>query len=171
MKRRFKQGEDQGEVDIRTRASRVCLNRDGSETSFDVVATPGGFALLANGEVFDVTLGHQANDSFEFFVNGQPIPLEYVDERAFHGANGAGGAASGREIRAVMPGRVVRVMVKVGDELNSGDPVLVLEAMKMENEIKASAPGTVQEILAEVGKSVESGGLLVRVNPREALTA
>lgn len=76
---------------------------------------------------------------------------------------GAGGG-----IKALMPGRIVRVMVRKGDSVRKGGGLLVLEAMKMENEIQAPADGMVEEILVEAGQTVESGAELVRITPAGA---
>jgi biotin carboxyl carrier protein len=60
-----------------------------------------------------------------------------------------------------MPGKVVRLLVKAGDSVKSGDGIIVVEAMKMENELKAPAPGTVKEIRVAEGKAVSAGEVLV----------
>ena len=71
--------------------------------------------------------------------------------------------AGGTPVNAPMPGRIVSVNVKVGDTVNSGDVVCVLEAMKMENEIVAPASGKVVAVNASAGASVNSGDLLVSI--------
>ena len=68
-------------------------------------------------------------------------------------------------IKALMPGRIVRVMVKKGDSVRKGTVLLVLEAMKMENEIQASAEGIVDEVFVVPGHTVESGAELVHLAP------
>ena len=69
----------------------------------------------------------------------------------------------GGVIRAMMPGRIVRVMVGKGELVRKGSVLLVLEAMKMENEIQAPGDGTVDQIFVEAGQTVESGAELVHV--------
>jgi biotin carboxyl carrier protein len=66
-------------------------------------------------------------------------------------------------IKAPMPGRVVRVLVAVGDQVSARQPVVVVEAMKMENELRTPKGGTVKEILAVPGTAVEAGAVLVTV--------
>jgi biotin carboxyl carrier protein len=68
-------------------------------------------------------------------------------------------------IRALMPGRIVRVMVARGDSVRKGAGLLVLEAMKMQNEIQSPADGVVDEVLVQDGQTVESGAELVRIAP------
>lgn len=71
----------------------------------------------------------------------------------------------GGRVVASMPGRVVSVMVQIGDAVAEGAIVAVLEAMKMENDIKAAAAGSVTEIAVAAGDAVETGALLVRLEP------
>lgn len=66
-----------------------------------------------------------------------------------------------KELQAPMPGRIVNIAVKVGDELNVGDEILSLEAMKMENVLKAEGVGIVKSILIESGQVVEKGAVLI----------
>jgi biotin carboxyl carrier protein len=75
--------------------------------------------------------------------------------------DGAGGGSGPQRLAAPMPGKVVRVLVKPGDCVAARQPVVVVEAMKMENELRASREGTVAEIHASEGMSVEAGALLV----------
>ncbi|MBI1836961.1 MAG: biotin/lipoyl-binding protein [Flavobacteriia bacterium] len=66
-----------------------------------------------------------------------------------------------KELQAPMPGRIVNIAVNVGDELNVGDEILSLEAMKMENVLKAEGVGTVKAILIESNQVVEKGAVLI----------
>ena len=74
-----------------------------------------------------------------------------------HGAAGSGP----QRLIAPMPGKVVRVLVKAGDRVNARQPVVVVEAMKMENELRASREGTIAEVHAREGMSVDAGALLI----------
>ena len=74
---------------------------------------------------------------------------------------GAGTGSGPQRLLAPMPGKVVRVLVKAGDQVTARQPVVVVEAMKMENELRASRGGTVAEILAREGMSVDAGALLL----------
>ncbi len=74
----------------------------------------------------------------------------------------AGGAGSGA-LKASMPGRIIGVLVEVGQAVSKGQPVMVIEAMKMENELKAPIDGQVVEILVEGGQAVESGAALMLI--------
>ena len=79
------------------------------------------------------------------------------------GSGGADDAGGAQRVTSPMPGKVVRVLVEVGDEVTARQALVVVEAMKMENELSASRPGRVTEVAAREGTSVESGKLLVVV--------
>ena len=86
----------------------------------------------------------------------------YNEEALLHESLKAGGGlAGGNNLNSGMPGKIVKIFVKPGDELKEGDPVLIMEAMKMENEMRASSPVKVKEILVKEGENVEAGAQLV----------
>ena len=85
--------------------------------------------------------------------------------RTGRGAADAGGAAHGEQrVIAPMPGRVVRVLVSVGDAVEARQPVAVVEAMKMENELRSPKSGHVKEVAVSAGTSVEAGRVLVVID-------
>ena len=95
---------------------------------------------------------------------GERVELEVLDERLRHirALTGAAGGTSGpAALRAPMPGLVVRVEVEVGQRVDPGAGVVVLEAMKMENELRAAAAGVVRTVRVHAGEAVEKGQLLV----------
>lgn len=90
------------------------------------------------------------------------IPL-YNDESLLHESLKGGGAMGASDsLKAGMPGKIVDIMVSVGDKVDAGQPLLIMEAMKMENEMKATHTCVIKEILVEKGASVESGALLIK---------
>ncbi len=96
-------------------------------------------------------------------VDAQSVAVT-LNEPAALGAQrrGARAARSGpQRLTAPMPGKVVRVLVKPGDAVAARQPVVVVEAMKMENELRAGREGTVADVHAREGSSVEAGALLV----------
>jgi len=71
------------------------------------------------------------------------------------------------DIKAPMPGKVLQVMVKIGDTIEKGQPLIILEAMKMENVLKAGSDATIKSIAVSHSESVESGQLLIELEPAE----
>jgi biotin carboxyl carrier protein len=94
-------------------------------------------------------------------VNGTPVPVVVGDARRSRRAEAGGGAAGPQRLTAPMPGKVVRVLAKPGDPVAARQPLVVVEAMKMENELRAGRTGTIAEIHAREGQSVDAGALLV----------
>ena len=93
-------------------------------------------------------------------VDHVPVAVSLAGRR--HGRSGdRAGAAGPFRIVAPMPGKIVRVLVREGDQVRARQPIVVIEAMKMENELRAERDGTVTEILVAEGRTVDSGALLV----------
>ena len=87
-----------------------------------------------------------------------------VEEQTRHIIRTRGGAAGGpgsRTLTAPLPGKISRVAVRPGEAVRAGDTLLVIEAMKMENEFKAAGPGTVAEVRVEAGQTVNAGDVLI----------
>lgn len=99
-------------------------------------------------------------DGWLFDVEVESAARVALRERAQRGRPDRPQAGS-REIRAVIPGKLVRVAVAPGDAVVAGQPLVVLEAMKMQNEVRATGDGTVERVLLSVGENVEVGDLLV----------
>jgi biotin carboxyl carrier protein len=92
--------------------------------------------------------------------------LVEVEDHARHAIRtrgGAGAGAAGQTIKAPLPGKITHVAVAVGDRVERGQTVVVIEAMKMENEFKAAAAGTVAEVRVEAGQAVNPGDVLVLI--------
>jgi pyruvate carboxylase subunit B len=97
-------------------------------------------------------------------IDGRRFDIDALDERARairDLAAAAGGPAGPQPLKAPMPGLIVRVTVAVGDAVAAGQGIVVMEAMKMENELAAPAAGTVKAVHAKAGNAVEKGALLV----------
>jgi biotin carboxyl carrier protein len=98
-------------------------------------------------------------------LKGQQARFDVVDERTARSRTNAGGSsAEGKQlVVSPMPGKVVKIWVKVGDTVTEGQGLVVVEAMKMENELKSPKAGTVTEVFAKEGSAVENGAKLVAV--------
>lgn len=129
----------------------------------DARATDLGLSLLfPDGRSVDVALTEQ-NAGAWFVQLPHTSCTAIVDgRRLVRGAAGSGGGGPQRLV-APMPGRVVRVLVKPGDEVAAKQALVVVEAMKMENELSSARPGRVKEVAVAEGASVEAGRLLVVV--------
>lgn len=139
----------------------------GEEREAEVAAVPGGAVRhLRLGERGFRFTAHPREGGWTVEIGGRRFQVEVEDERAhrIREMTGGGPAARGAsEVRAPMPGLVVRVEVEPGEEVEPGTGLLVMEAMKMENELKAERAGTVASVDVAEGETVEQGALLVTI--------
>lgn len=165
----------QFEIDINERTHKVAIERvgsasggrfrvviDGVPTCVDARRTELGLSLVfEDGRSTDVALTDRPGG--EWFVQLPHADVTAtVDARRYQRAEGGGAAKTGvQRVKAPMPGRVVRILVKVGDEVELRQGVCVVEAMKMENELGAPKAGRVKEIAVTEGQSVEAGRVLI----------
>jgi biotin carboxyl carrier protein len=147
--------------------ARVRATVDGR--SYEVEAhepEPGVYLLMTGGRVYECRVNHAnaPGDAREVRIGDEVFQVRLVDPRRLRGARGAGAEASGRaQVVASMPGKVVRVMVETGATVETGDGLVVVEAMKMQNELKSPKGGTVIEVRAVAGATVNAGDVLVVV--------
>lgn len=119
---------------------------------------PDTLSLLLGGRSLDVGVDPD-DDGFSVEILGTLHDVGVVDPRKK--ALRMGGGAAGGAIVTQMPGRIVSILVEEGQAVAKGDPVIVVEAMKMENQLKASAAGTVKSIRVSEGQLVESKTTLI----------
>jgi biotin carboxyl carrier protein len=130
------------------------------ESSF--VAGTHDTTTVESGDVLDELAPSAAELRDVLMVGGTPVRL-WNPAMAASAAAATHGAVAGGDVVSPMQGTVLKVLVAVGDEVEAGQPLVVLEAMKMENEIASPGGGVVEEVLAEVGKTASAGEVLVRV--------
>ncbi len=155
-------------LDLQREGARVEASIDGRRYELEARETEAGsFLLLAGGHVYECRVnrdGAQQASASEVHIGNKIFQVTLVDPKRLGGARGAGAEASGRaQIKASMPGKVVRVLVKAGALVEAGDALVVVEAMKMQNELKSPKSGTVVEVRAETGATVNAGDVLVIV--------
>jgi biotin carboxyl carrier protein len=160
------------DVTIDGRNYRLDLNRidgrwscrlDGREIEVDaVLVRPDVLSLRVGNAAYEVKAERVANDS-NLWVGSSRFAVEVRDPRSLRGRVRAGDDHGPKRILAPMPGKVVRLLVREGDEVEPGTGVAVVEAMKMQNEIKSPKKGTVQKILVSEGTAVNAGDVLAIV--------
>jgi biotin carboxyl carrier protein len=125
-------------------------------------AQPGIYSLLLDGVSYVADLTAQDGTTV-VDVGGERYEVR-VEERTrwiIRTRGGAAAAGGGQTLVAPLPGRITHVAVRPGDAVERGDPLLVIEAMKMENEFRAGAAGTVAEVRVAAGQPVNAGDVLV----------
>lgn len=139
---------------------------DGTRLSASLTTVPGTpiRQLLLDGHSYALPAESLGGGRWAITAGGERRELEVVDERTRHirSLTGTTARKAGTgTLKAPMPGLVVRVQVEAGQQVAAGMPVIVLEAMKMENQLKAAAPGVVAAIKVEPGQAVQKGQVLV----------
>jgi biotin carboxyl carrier protein len=136
---------------------------DGREYSLDVSQPEPGVYLIKDGNsIHETSVNTVADGSSDVRLHGREHQVTITDPKRLRGGDSAGGDATGKvEIRAAMPGKVVRVIVAQGDTVVKGESVIVVEAMKMQNEMKALKDGVVSEIMTSEGSTVGAGDTLI----------
>jgi len=148
---------------VRTEQEWKC-KLDGREMPLDVVlAQDGMLSLLLQGKSYEVkqeTVGGESN----VVIVHERFSATVRDPRSFRSRRRSGGSEQGvMKIKAPMPGKVVRILAPAGTQVETGQSVVVIEAMKMQNELKAPKTGVVKKINVEEGAAVDAGQALAEV--------
>ena len=144
-------------------SSRVKFTIDGRQVAACAVpVSPIAYSILLDGKSLEVT-AEESTDSLSVRVNGREFQVKIADPRSWRRTRGAGIELEGRQqLVAPMPGKIVRVMATLGQQVSAGEGLLVIEAMKMQNEIRSPKSGTVEK-LAREGQTVNAGEVLAIV--------
>ena len=152
------------ELNVRREGSRVFAEVDNRNYEFELRELDSGTSLLIDdNRVFEcrVTQHRKQGGLFEVNIGTHAYVIRIVDPKRLRSAQRSGGHGHGAaQIIAPMPGKIVRVLVEVGAQVEAGAGIVVVEAMKMQNEMKSPKAGTVIAINAEPGATVNAGDVL-----------
>ena len=156
------------EIPVEVDGDRVEVNGRQAQAHLSPVPGTPVRHLLLDAVSARVVVERGDSGKWHLTLEGVGYEIRVVDERTRHiaGLTGASGAKAGPAVlRAPMPGLVVRVMVTPGQAVETGKGLVVLEAMKMENELRATTHGVVQRVVVTAGQPVEKGHPLVEFLP------
>jgi biotin carboxyl carrier protein len=136
---------------------------EGKELPIDVIfPQPGLLSILLDGKSYEVRQESSAGESI-IVVGHERFTAILRDPRSYRSRRSRDGGQGIKKISAPMPGKVVRVLAPAGTEVEVGQAVLVIEAMKMQNELKAPKKGKVTRLNVDEGEAVEAGQILAEV--------
>ena len=152
------------EIDVVDGVYKFSFSGDGVEHKTGEASVvglePGVFSVILNGNSYDVRVPG-GGDTVE--VNGKPISVAVQDFRSLLRSGSASAGDGVQLLTAAMPGKVVRVLVAAGQEVAAGQGIIVVEAMKMQNEVKAQRAGRVTSLSVQNGELVTAGQPLATV--------
>ena len=151
-------------LELRGDGESWLFQMDGSEERRAEVreAEPAVYSVLLGGRSYDARV-EEADDGLVIVIAGQRFEIGVRDPRRWSRKSGGMGSEGRYNVSAPMPGKVVRVLVAPGDPVAAGQGLLVVEAMKMQNEMKAVRPGRVVSITAKEGATVAAGEVLATI--------
>jgi biotin carboxyl carrier protein len=154
-------GEKQHRLELNKGENGFLCKLDGEEIQVDAVMPRRDvLSIVIEGQAYEVKR-EQGREDLHLWVKSARYPVQLRDPRSLRSRRaGAGEAAGPRKMTAPMPGKVVRILVEEGATVEAGQGVVVVEAMKMQNELKSPKNGTVQKITTKEGATVNAGDVL-----------
>ena len=159
-------GGDQHTVEIKRDDRLLFAKVDDREYELDLSEPePGVFLFKHDGRVYEASvIKGETEAPMQVRIGSKEYEVRINDPKRLRSASATGDHSDGvAEIKTAMPGKVVRVLLAAGAQVNKGDAILVVEAMKMQNELKAPKAGVVKEIRAAEGSTVGAGEVLATI--------
>ncbi|HKV23238.1 MAG TPA: biotin/lipoyl-containing protein [Candidatus Acidoferrum sp.] len=153
-------------VDLARDQDRWKIVLDGKPVEADVVqVSPHTLSVLLDGQSIEVHVTELSDGQLKMQTGLREFAAAVADPRAWRGRSHSAIQLEGRQqVVAPMPGKVVRLLVQAGDHVEAGQGLLVIEAMKMQNEIRSPKQGAVERLLVQAGQAVNAGEALCVVS-------
>jgi biotin carboxyl carrier protein len=149
-------------LEVRREGGRVFAEVGGRRYELEARAVgEGEYLLTRDGRVYECRVGAESRGRLSVALGACEYDVTLADTKHLRGSRAVAGQEGGRaQVTAPMPGKVVRVLVSKGQEVEAGAGLVVVEAMKMQNELKSPKSGTVSELRVEPGATVNAGEVL-----------
>ena len=159
-------GRSKHVVGVDHEGGKCNVTLDGQPVDADAVqVSPNSVSVLLAGQSFEIHIARSADGTMKLQCGPHEFSAKVLDPRAWRGRKHGALEVEGRQqILAPMPGKVVRLLVAAGDTVEAGQGLLVVEAMKMQNEIRSPKSGKVERLLAKEGQAVNAGEVLAWVD-------
>jgi len=163
MKLQVRIGEKMHSVKLERREGRLACRMDDQAVETDVAEiSPGVYSILLRGRAYRAEIETRAGQ-LSVRVAGRELRAEVFDALQWRPRSSALDLEGRQQVIAPMPGKVVRLLAAPGQPIEAGQGILVVEAMKMQNEIRAPKTGTLERLLVQEGQAVNSGDVLAVV--------
>ncbi len=155
----------QFEIEI-SKDGELTVNGEARQVDF-LSLGPSLYSLITDNMSLQVVVDGESGQ-YEVLMQGHLYETQVLDERALMMAQRRGGLTAGSgEVHAPMPGLIVAVPVAVGQAVEAGETVVILESMKMQNELKAPIAGVIESVSCETAQTVDKNALLIMIKPIE----
>jgi biotin carboxyl carrier protein len=153
-------------VELERDGDRWRVSLDGTAVDADAIeVAPNIFSVVLKGQSHEIRVAPQPDGTLTLQTADHEFIAEVIDPRAWRGRRHGAIEAEGRQqITAPMPGKVVRLLVRPGDKVEAGQGILVVEAMKMQNEVRSPKTGAVERLLVQEGQPVNAGQTLAWID-------
>lgn len=165
MKLQAEIGDAKHQLEIKRDGEKVFADIDGRK--YEVEASqpePNVYLLKHENKVYEIFVSpnERLDEPYQVRAGTHELEIKLIDPKRLRGTSGSDALADGvAEIKTAMPGKVVRILVEKGSEVKKGEGVVVVEAMKMQNELKSPKDGVVKDIKIAEGATVSAGDVLV----------
>jgi biotin carboxyl carrier protein len=166
MKLQAEVGSDRIDVEIKRDGRKVVAIVDSREYELDVSEPQSDTFLLKRGyQIFEVVASGTDNSAnFNVSVRNRSFDVRIIDKKRLRSSASESAAAEGiAEIRSAMPGKIVRILAEIGENVEKGQGIIVVEAMKMQNELKSPKTGVIKELRVDIDSTVSGGDVLVTI--------
>jgi biotin carboxyl carrier protein len=152
-------------VELERKGEVSTVSLDGKPVDADAVqVAPNAISVMLGRQSFEIHVSRSVDGTLKLQCGAHEFSADIIDPRAWRGRKHSAVEVEGRqEILAPMPGKVIRVLAAVGDAVEAGQGLLVVEAMKMQNEIRSPKSGKVERLLVKEGQNVNAGEVLAWV--------
>ena len=158
-------GKETRNVELRREGDTWRAVVDGNPLEADAVeVAPHTFSILLDGKSYELRVTPLPDGNLKIQSAQAEFTAQVIDAREWRGRHGALEVQGRQQVVAPMPGKIVRILVQAGDAVEAGQGLVVVEAMKMQNEIRSPKSGKVEKIVAKEGETVNPGDVLVWVD-------
>jgi len=163
MKLQAELGDKKHEIEIKREDGKVFARIDDRDYELEVSEPePGVYLLKHNGKIFEASVS--SSDTTHVRIGSNELDIKLIDPKRLRGTGAEHEHGDGlAEIKTAMPGKVVSILQTVGATVEKGDGILVVEAMKMQNELKSPKDGVIKEIRVTEGAAVSAGDILATI--------